>query len=322
MNKRDAILNGVRAATELHDKFGLKQLFKDSKERIDVFKIIYELDLPLLFKPLEGLLGAFVKNGEHMGMLVTTNRSLSVQRFTAAHELGHYVLGHKESLDSEQTIMHARQGVANSPLQEIEAETFAGELLMPKWLIIGIAKGQGWSKDDLKNPTIAYQLSLRAGVSYDACCVALNNHSLIDRNSTQALRAIPPKDAKKSILSGVEMTDPWSDVYWLTESDHGAKLYAGPEDTVIVNLPEHSAGGYVWSKPDGVELIRDDREVQSDVALGGVVNRKLVFRGREFINFSIREERPWESESDPIAVFDIEFDFYGKENGLPRVARR
>jgi len=35
-------------------------------------------------------------------MLLTTKRSLHIQRFTAAHELGHHVLGHRAmSLDKD-----------------------------------------------------------------------------------------------------------------------------------------------------------------------------------------------------------------------------
>ena len=46
--------------------------------------------ITVLFRPLEGLLGAYVPTPNSAGMLVTTQRDHHVQRFTAAHELGHH----------------------------------------------------------------------------------------------------------------------------------------------------------------------------------------------------------------------------------------
>ena len=38
---------------------------------------------------------------------MTTQRQLPVQRFTAAHELGHAALGHEASLDEEEILKRA-----------------------------------------------------------------------------------------------------------------------------------------------------------------------------------------------------------------------
>ena len=55
------------------------------------------------------------------------------QRFTKAHEIGHYVLGHEGT--------HYRHSVPIPTVKEREANNFAAELLMPKKLILrGINK--------------------------------------------------------------------------------------------------------------------------------------------------------------------------------------
>ena len=60
----------------------------------------FAIHLPLLLRPLKGLLGAYLPH-PIPGVLVTTERPLSIQRFTAAHEVGHFRLEHLPSLDDE-----------------------------------------------------------------------------------------------------------------------------------------------------------------------------------------------------------------------------
>ena len=92
--------------------------------------------MPLLLRPLDGLLGAYL-NAPSQGILVTTQRPMSIQRFTAAHELGHCHLNHQPSLDDEASIL--RRMPANfdpgHDYQELEADAFAVAFLMPKWLL-------------------------------------------------------------------------------------------------------------------------------------------------------------------------------------------
>ena len=129
-----------------------KARYTSTYERIDVFDALAWFDVRVVFKPLKGLLGAYLR-GEQPGVLINTNRPLSVQRFTAAHELGHAILNHKPSLDSGDVL---RRAAANkvareilgfaSYLQEIEADSFAGDFLLPRWLLAFHARKQGWSR--------------------------------------------------------------------------------------------------------------------------------------------------------------------------------
>lgn len=70
------------------------------------------------------------------------------QRFTAAHEIGHYLL-HRGSIHGkiEDNYLLRAEGMSNQ--QEVEANAFAAELLMP-WNLINQAMDIGLTKvDDL-----------------------------------------------------------------------------------------------------------------------------------------------------------------------------
>src|ERR1019366_8007904 len=71
----------------------------EGEGEVDVFTAIADMGIPLVFKPLESALGFFLPAPLN-GILVTTKRSRHIQRFTAAHELGHAFLGHKGSIDN------------------------------------------------------------------------------------------------------------------------------------------------------------------------------------------------------------------------------
>ena len=86
-----------QAGVKEHDT---KARAKSGEGRIDVFGMLVVRDIPVMFRPLKNLLGAYVDH-RGQGVMVTTQRQLPVQRFTAAHELGHAALGHDASLDEE-----------------------------------------------------------------------------------------------------------------------------------------------------------------------------------------------------------------------------
>ena len=95
-----AVRAGTMAAARLHHALDLRAAITMRGGAVDVFGAIQALDLPLLMRPLKGLLGAYLSDPVP-GVLVTTERPMAIQRFTAAHELGHYTLKHLPSLDDE-----------------------------------------------------------------------------------------------------------------------------------------------------------------------------------------------------------------------------
>lgn len=319
MNIRVAKLRGVQAAAEVHEKLGLRDRFREL-EQIDVFAAINDLGIPVMCRPLEGLLGAYFTKPTP-GILVTTNRKLAIQRFTAAHELGHFWMKHSDALDSEESITKARQGVAGVPLQEIEAEAFASEFLLPKPLIYYTMARHKWKKADLINPTITYQLSLRLGVSYEATWRALLECNFIDLNTANHLKGIAPKESKIDVLKEYRLADPWADAFLLTQVDNSSHINASKEDAVVIELPEHSSSGYRWSdiENDGTTEILSNRViVRPGNEYGSVSTRKIILRGTSTTHIHLEEKRPWEAGSKPFKTFDLSIDFSGKEVGLPR----
>jgi len=323
MTIRNAKLRGARAAAEVHEKLGIIDYILEGREQVDIFGALNLLDVPTLCRPLTGLLGAYI-NGESKGILVTSKRRLPIQRFTAAHELGHYWLKHEESIDTDDSIGLARKGAAGIPLQEIEAESFAAEFLLPKLLLVNTARRQGWKKSDLKNPEFVYQLALRTGVSYEATGRALLETGLIDFQAAQLLWGVTPKEIKNKVLNKNKSTNPWSDVFYVTERDDGAKFYASPEDTLVFGLSERPGSGYLWSgltDNEGVELISDERSQIISGEIDGLSKRKIFIRGEGNLDLHLEEKRPWSGGGDPLASLDVAVDFNGSEEGLPRASR-
>jgi hypothetical protein len=84
-NYAGAVRNGSMAASRLHVQLGTQERMREQGGSVDVFEVTLGLKLPLLLRPLDGLLGAYIP--DPTGVLVTTERPLSIQRFTAAHDL-------------------------------------------------------------------------------------------------------------------------------------------------------------------------------------------------------------------------------------------
>ena len=314
---RNHVLKGVGEATRLHQDLDLKTKVLNSNGYIDVFKAALELDVVLLFQKLEGILGAYLVEDGVPGILVTNQRSLGIQRFTAAHELGHFFMNHNPSLDSEKRIKGSTK--ENEP-QEIEANAFASEFLSPRWLISYHAKKQNWNKESLSNPINVYQLSLRMGMSFDATCRSLFFQDIISWDILQTLLATPPKTIKRSILpSDYTPENWWGDVWLLSEKDEGAFLTGQPKDLFVLRVKEKSGSGYVWSKDnldtEGIALVHEYRESTSeDQTVGGDCYYQITLDPSESVvgELNINQIRPWQPMS-PLSNMQFSFDIRGKE---------
>ena len=299
---RDAILTGVKAALSLHRDLGVREpLERTGGGRIDVFEAISKLGAALIFQPLDKLLGAYVPADEP-GILVTTRRSLPIQRFTAAHELGHFTLRHQPSLD-DQNILRRAPFNANSRVsrQEREADAFASMFLAPAWLIALIVQRQGWLPERLLHPSTVYQLSLRLGTSYSATCHVLERHKVLTRSQRERIAAIEPKEIKRALLGGYEPLDWRSDVWLLTARDEGVLVEGGKNDLFVVRLNENSSAGYLWNfdelKAAGFGLVADSQDADSE-RVGGLLTRTVTAQssGRVSRDVTLLEQRPWMPE--------------------------
>jgi len=316
------------AATRLHLRLDLRKDIELRGGNVDVFGAIQTVGLPLLLRPLEGLLGAYLSDPAP-GVLITTERPMSIQRFTAAHELGHFSLRHKPSLDDESILRRMPMtGQPADDFQEIEADAFSVAFMMPRWLISWHAERQGWTVADFRRPTVVYQLALRIGASYEATCWTLARHRLIQQSLARELLQTEPRAVKVGLLETHRPKDYRGDVWLLTERDAGTRIDGSRHDLFVLRLEEHSGSGYLWDidqlRANGFGIVRDELEAIDGEGVGGPVIRRVTaappdtYRGC----MTLHERRPWDPGS-PLSSLKLDLDLTGpEEEGLSRAERR
>lgn len=147
----------------------------DKKLPIDPNQIIQQMankgitDLIIHYEPMNDCSGKIFYDWENKNYTITINDSEqgSRQRFTAAHELGHYFLNHGEKEDKSVTIFRKHE----TNRDEVEANAFAAELLMPRAIIDFLM----YKKKILTVAGLADKL----GVSHQAMRFRLKNLGLI-----------------------------------------------------------------------------------------------------------------------------------------------
>ena len=323
-----AVRAGTMAAARLHQALDLRPTIEARGGTVDVFGAIQAIDLPLLLRPLQGLLGAYL-NEPAPGVLITTQRPMAIQRFTAAHELGHFTMKHQPSLDDESILR--RMPMASEPagdFQEVEADAFAVGFMMPRWLIQWHAARQGWTADDFRRPNRVYQLALRLGASYEATCWTLVRHRLITAALARELQQTQPRELKIALLEDYRPQDYRGDVWLLTELDAGTRIDGSRNDLFVLRLQENSGAGYLWDieqlKASGFAIVRDARQAIDGDGVGGPVIRRVTAApgggGRGLLQLD--ERRPW-APDPPLSRLALDFDFTGPEEvGLSRAERR
>jgi Zn-dependent peptidase ImmA (M78 family) len=105
---------------------------------VPVERIAKAEGISLVLKDVEGDISGFLLRRDDGSPVIGVNSHHPPvrQRFTVAHELGHYLLGDEDSLHIDRELRLrsnlSSQGVDSD---EIEANLFAAELLMPGFLL-------------------------------------------------------------------------------------------------------------------------------------------------------------------------------------------
>lgn len=102
---------------------------------VDPASVANRLGLTVRFEQFsDDLSGVLMRKSEGTVIAVNTYHAPARQRFTIAHEIGHFVLQHKGDLFVDQTVLNRRDGRSSYAIdsQEIEANAFAAALLMPR----------------------------------------------------------------------------------------------------------------------------------------------------------------------------------------------
>jgi Zn-dependent peptidase ImmA (M78 family) len=144
---------------------------------VPVERIVKALGVRVEYAPLDGELSglAYIRNGVII-VGVNTLHAPNRQRFTLAHELAHVQL-HRHELERAVHVDHGslrRDAVAASGIDptEIEANTFAAELLMPRDLLLAMLEGRSV---DLEDDQAVEALAKRFRVSEAAMRFRLNS---------------------------------------------------------------------------------------------------------------------------------------------------
>lgn len=323
-------LDAIAAAKRVHRELNLRERVMEGTGLVDVFEVISDLDIPLVFKPLASALGLCLP-APLRGIIVTTRRGLHIQRFTAAHELGHVVLEHKGSIDRDISERGPFEPRAGRDLQEIAADAFAAEFLLPRWLYRHHIQSQSWTvKGHLRNPEIVYQLSLRMGASYEAICWGLFGHQILPKHEVDFLRSVPVARMKSQLGGEFRPGNPWSNVWRLTEKDDGTRLVGNPDDLLRIELEEHASSGYQWQlealREAGYQVLSDESAFCRDpLQYGASSTRTLIARppdgGRG--QMVLREAQPWNGGEENECTFSVALALHGPERGgISRADRR
>lgn len=142
----------------------LRMAYDGSDDFTDVTKIAREIGLTVyevLFnqKDIDGMIAT---EDSKTSIYVNKGNSEVRKRFTIAHEIGHYILHHDDSMEQD-FIVDYRQAIMNYETQEdlikeTQANMFAAALLLPKDLV-----KEAWSKyKNIEKVSKLFQVSAKA----------------------------------------------------------------------------------------------------------------------------------------------------------------
>ena len=233
------------------------------QEPVDIYDAIRRSSLWLMFQPLEGLFGLYERTPAAAGVVINVKVHPALQRFTAAHELGHHVLGHTRSLDPETHI----QSFTNLALRELEAQFFAAEFLMPIAAVNSIASELGVDKERASAEDV-YQLSLRLRTSYQATVNRLQTLQWFGAARARQLRRVPPRDIKREMLHD-PLPDPRSDVWRVSRATSRVPAHVG--DGLRMTLRETPSTGFRWHlrASEALRIDHDEFVAQAGTAVVG-----------------------------------------------------
>lgn len=243
----------------------------DLTKRIDIFEILRRKHLWVRFEPLDSLYGAYLFVNNAHGILINAKHPPSLQRFTAAHEYGHFIMKHQPCGDGEEQIMPMRR--INEP-EEVEAQSFAAHFLMPLQLVNATLHHMGLPLK-LENiaPREIYRIALELGASYMAVINHLVSLKKLGPKVANELRRKQPKMIKRAIGGGTTPQDSWADTWIFNKQDTERKVSVYVNDELYIYLPEEPAENASWRISEGFDssliiLVKSDLQIAPPEELG------------------------------------------------------
>lgn len=227
--------DALAAAAETLDDLAI-----DQTAVIDPFAAIDRLGLTLNITKLDNLLGAVIPHGDG-GVLITSERSPAIQRYTAAHEIGHWIL-HEDHLR-----MDGETEVLGRPSNEMErqAQLFAGYFLMPPLLFNRAIAAYDLQPGGI-HPEHVYRLSRDLDVSYEASARRLYAARLIDRTALTQILDLGRMSAMQRASAGHRPADGLANIWDATSDDEIVRLVVVERDEVLIDFDEQRLAGWRW----------------------------------------------------------------------------
>ena len=147
---------------------------------VDIERIIQSHNIPIRYQPMEDSMSSMlvIKSGSAV-IGVNQAHPPTRRRFSLAHELGHYLLHGKSPrvfLDASTIFFRDELAAEGSDIEEIEANTFAAELLMPENVLRRIIRQ---SPFDAFDERAVQRLAAQFEVSVQALTIRLTRLRLI-----------------------------------------------------------------------------------------------------------------------------------------------
>jgi len=147
---------------------------------VDVLALANKLGVRVIFQDLDDdISGLLVIKDNRPTIGINDAHHPNRQRFTLAHELGHYVLHKKfDDLFIDSKLIYYRDKSSSDGVQQREAEanSFAAEVLMPTALIRKYLKEK---EPDLSDEFATQRMASTFGVSEQALTIRLTRLSLL-----------------------------------------------------------------------------------------------------------------------------------------------
>ncbi len=139
------------------------------KPPVPVETIARRLGAEVRYSPFEGdISGGVFRDESRVTIGVNSLDHPNRQRFTVAHEIGHMLLHKGKEVHIDRTFrINLRDDASSQAVdpEEIEANRFAAELLMPEAMLVRDLHGQGIdleSEEDLRRLAARYRVSVQA----------------------------------------------------------------------------------------------------------------------------------------------------------------
>ncbi|MFJ4221772.1 ImmA/IrrE family metallo-endopeptidase [Curtobacterium luteum] len=260
---------------------------------LDIIELIRQHNLRLAFVPLQRLYGAYIPSQSgNAGILIHNRQPRGLQRFTAAHELGHHLLhGGTAALDDSDALFDE-----TSHTSEQEAQLFAGHLLMPLPYIAAAARLANVAHFETLTAEQAYTMAGLLDVSYKAAITQMHVTEMITPTLRNSLLGQRPSDVAQRIAFG-EKVAMFTRAWAVRPDTASVASRVGVGDDIAITLPENRTTGYRWfiDSGDAVDIPYDEFTLDASTGADQDGSRRVGAGGERRLIVRPSRRGPWQA---------------------------